>query len=207
MSVSKHRAIKKASIEHRYDIKNEKLSVQAIPKSLSLVPFLAPSTTIVHYVRGEEMQIKAKLLSLNRYQNLDVWFLSENDVNGAAARGLTRSLRREIPTWKIRLVLFPANFSADCRVSALHLIHERVPSEDEVELDDDGNLFAPRMVESLVSRQLEIKTPTLRFDEDKIYLLLGGIGSLGVRIALWMYEVCRTINYQSLYLNCLLNLA
>lgn len=193
MSVSKHRAIKKASIEHRYDIQNEKLSVQAIPKSPNVVPLPNPLTTIVHYVRGEEMQIKAKLLSLNRYQNLDIWFVSENDINGAAARGLTRSLRREIPTWRIRLVIFPATFSADCRVSALHLIRERVPSEDEVELDDDGNIFAPRMVESCAPKQLENETPKLRFDENKIYLLLGGIGSLGVRIALWMYEVCRTI--------------
>lgn len=197
LSVSKHRALKKASIERRYDIKIEKLPVKAIPKILSLAPLPEPSATIVHYARGEEMQIKAKLLSLDRYQRLDVWFLSGNDTNGAAARGLTRSLRREIPTWRIRLVLFPVTSSTKYRVSILHLIHERVPSEDEIELDEDGHILVPRMVESPAPRSLETgvlpKKPELRFDSDRVYLLLGGIGSLGVRIALWMYEVCRTI--------------
>ena len=28
------------------------------------------------------------------------------------------------------------------------------------------------------------------FSSDKVYLLIGGIGGLGVQIALWMYEVC-----------------
>lgn len=197
LAISKHRSIKKASLQHRYDIEKEKLQVEAIPLTLNHAPLSDPELIVIHYVRGDEMQIKARFLSLNRYERLDVWILSGNDISGAAARGFTRSLRREIPTWKIRLVLFPVNTSATYRVSTLPIIHERIALEDEIELDDAGNLYAPRIVESSGPQPLAGSdggnTPEIKFNAEKVYLLLGGVGSLGARIALWMYEVRKLV--------------
>ena len=192
ISVDKHRSTRKASTELSYDVVAEKLPAEPISYNLADPTVRSSASTIIHYVQGEEMLIKAKLLSLNRYDKHDVWFLADNDANGAAARGLTRTLRREIPPWRIRLVLFQPTITLEHRISALPSILEKADSEDEIEVDGDGVLFAPRITlyTPPIAGEDSYGHQQLRFDSAKSYILLGGVGSLGVRVALWMYEVC-----------------
>lgn len=57
----------------------------------------------------------------------------------------------------------------------------------EVDMHDDGvlNSFTP---EQLLSPSFDV-SHSLALADDKFYLILGGIGSLGLQIAIWMYRV------------------
>lgn len=191
-SISKHRSVKRVPIEHCYDVQNEKLPVEPINPDGNKSVSLDPNSVIIHYIRGGEMQIKSKLLPLNRYDKLDIWFLASNDANGAAARGLTRTLQREVPNWNIHLVFFPTETPTELRISALPFINKGALTEDEIIVDGGGERFAPRFVEFPTIERTSINSK-IEFSADKAYLLLGGVGSLGARIALWMYEVRRRI--------------
>jgi hypothetical protein len=54
-------------------------------------------------------------------------------------------------------------------------------------MHDDGvlNSFTP---EQLLSPSFDV-SHSLALADDKFYLILGGIGSLGLQIAIWMYRV------------------
>lgn len=51
-------------------------------------------------------------------------------------------------------------------------------------------------ISTIISHAGKIDEPIVvppMFDPNRVYLLVGGIGLLGIRIALWMYQVCRKV--------------
>ncbi|KAJ7459820.1 hypothetical protein FB451DRAFT_1182121 [Mycena latifolia] len=71
---------------------------------------------------------------------------TDETLDGAAARGFTRSLRREATNTDIRLVLFVSSWEASRRTAAMHYLTGFPYLEHELAVDVEGNLLVPRIV-------------------------------------------------------------
>ncbi|KAJ6515504.1 putative polyketide synthase [Mycena sanguinolenta] len=76
-----------------------------------------------------------------------LWVEATNGtLAGSAARGFTRSLRREGLRTDIRLVLFDATWQPDQRKAILRYLAEFPHLEREVVVDADAKIFVPRII-------------------------------------------------------------
>lgn len=142
------------------------LACQKKPWSTKTYPqsplFNASDDFSYHYSYGSEADIQWELSSLNDAQSLNIWIMATDGIDGAAAQGLVRALRREYISWTIRLVVFPASYDDDMRLELL----ERFPVELEAERDiiiPDGmvdRLLVPRLIPGrLLPQSLEEVKP------------------------------------------------
>lgn len=73
-------------------------------------------------------------------------------------------------------------------------------------LSDDVGDIEKVPIASTITHSISSPGPSnirTQFDKTKSYLILGGIGSLGAQIALWMYEVSRKFGQRILLTKCL----
>lgn len=204
----------------------------------------ATSRFYIHWYRmGNELELQASLKAHDVNSTFSVWIIAREGSDGDGARGFTRSLRREMTTWAIML-LVAARTLEEPEVEALACRLSSVPDlEHELYLDRDYCVYVPRIHEVslsrlpapstgnyaststsmtkffslgnfLPSRLLELASAviplgdesfkrqetdaahghgTALFDSSGVYILVGGVGSLGLHIALWMYEVRKVV--------------
>lgn len=144
--VAKHRSNFDEGIPRRFDVVHEPIDGVAIPIPPPRAGKNAPLT--VHFSRGNEMDIQAKLSSLDREMPETVWISATSGVNGAAARGFSRSLRREMISWDIRLVLFPMEWSSEMRLLSVSYLSKAEIGQQEMVVDKTGAISVPKFRES-----------------------------------------------------------
>jgi len=83
----------------------------------------------------------------------DIWVLANFDNDGFAAQGFTRSLRKELFSLNLRLVLLDKRWTPTCYGDIVRKLCNIADLEHEVFIDQHGFIQVPRIV--------EIKTPSL----------------------------------------------
>ena len=71
------------------------------------------SAPIFSYSRGREMRLWDQLAALDMAEALLIWIVATNGPDGDVARGLCRTLAKELPAWKIHLVICEARGSGE----------------------------------------------------------------------------------------------
>ncbi|KAF8179325.1 hypothetical protein K438DRAFT_1977387 [Mycena galopus ATCC 62051] len=160
------------------------------------------------YTFSQEMKLQRQLKELDTSVSNTIYLLAMQGRDADAALGLCAVLKREIPSWDIRLAIFESclDFSNPIPLLTRHMgafsDGENVLSFDE---DRDGAAHVLRAVFSsptsgkrhgLLNGDAEpgcIDTLVTHsaappFRSDRTYILLGGIGGLGVDLAVWLYE-------------------
>ncbi|RDB25816.1 Reducing polyketide synthase FUB1 [Hypsizygus marmoreus] len=102
--------------------------------------------TAIDFVRGEEMSIQDFLSQLDQSRRTTIWIHAPDNVDGAAARGFSRCLRREMFFLDIHLVLFHPRWDASARLSILQSIGKTSGVEEELYVEEDGQIYMPRIV-------------------------------------------------------------
>ena len=69
------------------------------------------SAFVLTYVRGEEMKLQATLSSLDVSEPLTLLFIAQGEIDSSAAAGFTRALRREYPSWTVRVATFDSSWA------------------------------------------------------------------------------------------------
>ena len=105
-----------------------------------------PSACLVlDYVRGEEMKIQAEITLHDSTEPLTLFFTSRDGVDGDAAAGFTRALRKEYRLWIIRLVIFHASWTAYQRSQKLSELFSLDMEDEEMKVQADGSIVVPRV--------------------------------------------------------------
>lgn len=129
------------------------------PKDLSRIhiakePPVYTSEPIFTYARGEEMRLRDQLAALDAAEPLSIWIVATEGPDGDAARGLTRTIGKELPAWKIHLVICEPSWTDKQRRNAVAKLQDLPTIEPEIKLDADGSIHVPRVV-PLTSPALE----------------------------------------------------
>ncbi|KAI0060607.1 polyketide synthase [Artomyces pyxidatus] len=103
--------------------------------------------TILHYLRGGEMNIQEQVLSFNALAEMSLWFVASSGLDGAALLGFARSFRREYRLWTVGSIVFDGTWSTEEMIKAAEAISGQIDiSELELSVDADGSVFVPRIV-------------------------------------------------------------
>lgn len=139
----------------RYDLAAETLSSIDITthaecqmlKVTDLVPrtFMDKSNLYFIYVLGEEKVLQSVIDGIDLRILETVWVLASPGVDGAAARGFSRSLRREFHTLCIRLVICKQPWCETVVKSLTASLATLSLLDEEVEIDMDGQVKAYRL--------------------------------------------------------------
>ncbi|OBZ73412.1 putative polyketide synthase 22 [Grifola frondosa] len=105
-----------------------------------------PNVFLVEYVRGKEMEIQQLVTRLDSLAELSFWFTASEGLDGDAALGFTRSLRREFRSWNVHVAVFDAVWSAEQRERAVEELSAKQGVEDELVIDASGAVHVPRIV-------------------------------------------------------------
>ncbi|KAJ6599814.1 hypothetical protein DFH09DRAFT_1128873 [Mycena vulgaris] len=184
------------------------MSGAPITKSLSST---APASDnlrhIYSYAFGKEMELQRQLGDLDTSVSTTIYLLAMQGRDADAALGLCVVLKREIPSWDIRLAIFESSldFSNPIPLLTRHM-GTFSDGENVLSFDEDGAAHVLRAVlsppPSSAKRQgllggnddpgctdvciIHCAAPPFR--SDRTYILLGGIGGLGIDLAVWLYE-------------------
>ncbi|KAM5543754.1 hypothetical protein V8D89_002371 [Ganoderma adspersum] len=103
------------------------------------------STLVLDYVRGEEIKLQDTLATLDVSEPLSLLFVAQGEFDGNAATGFTRSLRREYPSWIIRVATFDSSWPTVRVAQASRELLSLARKEVELRVDADGSVLVPRI--------------------------------------------------------------
>ncbi|KAJ7195057.1 hypothetical protein GGX14DRAFT_677404 [Mycena pura] len=208
------------TVERRFELVFQPLlSSDSADPSLTLdFPFLAhkplssaaPASDDLHhiypYTFGQETNLQQQLKEIDTSVSTTIYVLAIHGRDADAALGLCAVLKREIPSWDIRLAIFEScvDFSNPTPLLTQHM-GAFSDGEKVISFGEDGAAHVLRAVlssPSSVKRQGLLngnaepggtdprasRSSAPPFCSDRTYILLGGIGGLGVDLAVWLYE-------------------
>ncbi|KAJ7865588.1 hypothetical protein B0H14DRAFT_3133338 [Mycena olivaceomarginata] len=117
---------------------------------------------VVAYVRGKEMMLQQCLSEHNPDDSLLLWVVATARMDGDAAFGLTRSLRREYKIWIVRLAIFDSSWSRTEINHAMRALQDSFHAEPELVVDSSGAVSIPRIVPAQT-----ISDPVVPFDPSR----------------------------------------
>ena len=103
------------------------------------------SALILDYVRGEEIKLQTTLATLDVSEPLSLFFVAQGEFDGNAATGFTRSLRREYPSWTIRVATFDSSWPTVRVAQAWRELLSFEGKEVELQVDAEGSVLVPRI--------------------------------------------------------------
>ena len=103
------------------------------------------SALLLNYVRGKEMGLQATLSTLDVSEPLSLLFVAQGELDSHAAAGFTRALRREYPSWTVRVATFDSSWSPARVAQASRELLSLAEKEMELRVETDGSVLAPRV--------------------------------------------------------------
>ncbi|PCH35877.1 ketoacyl-synt-domain-containing protein [Wolfiporia cocos MD-104 SS10] len=127
--------------------------------SSSINPII-PIFEVIPFTLGGEVGVQDALRNLDTFERMQIWFVAAEGINADAARGFTRSLRREVPQWDIGLATFSSTLPQAQWARILQNIGSIPGMEREIFVDAKYRPHVPRFAmalgpspSSLVSRR------------------------------------------------------
>lgn len=125
-------------------------------QSPSIAPFYrhpvveagAKLPTVVSFRLAHTLELQTRLAGLMETQGGELWIEATSDAAGSAARGFTRSLRKELSSITLRLVLFDAVWTGTERLEIIRKMSRMPHLESEIMIREDGRIMVPRIVPS-----------------------------------------------------------
>ncbi|KAH9841048.1 uncharacterized protein C8Q71DRAFT_890608 [Rhodofomes roseus] len=126
--------------------------IEAHSSSLSFGPDQAWSDRggrahVLSYRIGDERSIQTALAKLDVNASICVWILARGERDGDAARGFTRSLRRELSAWDIGLLISAPTFDKQEVEQFARYLSSHRSMERELYIAEDRQLYVPRIRE------------------------------------------------------------
>jgi len=107
---------------------------------------LRPTDTIfIPYKYGQEAALQASLAKLDINNDLSVWLLANDGIDGDAAVGLTRCLIIEMNTWKVHLAIFEGISKGSAQIDAILGYRRFVEGENIVRFAMNGEPYLPKL--------------------------------------------------------------
>ncbi|KAF8503015.1 ketoacyl-synt-domain-containing protein [Hysterangium stoloniferum] len=183
------------AVEKRFQLEWQPVSIPLQPANelhhILIEEFVYLPDPLFNYSRGQEMKLRDELAGLDASDSLCVWIVATDGPDGDAARGLTRTLGKELPAWSIHLVICDASWSMQKRRAAIAKLQDNPAIEPEVRLDINGAIHVPRVV-PLPSPSLEAP-----FESDKHWVTGDDKVSLAALPALGPFDIAVEVSHWS----------
>ncbi|KAJ7628924.1 hypothetical protein FB45DRAFT_1004360 [Roridomyces roridus] len=188
--LAKHSMSPLGQISGPMHLVNQPMFVESEASASSTRPVDEEACAIIQFIYtfGEELQLQWDLNGLNPSQALDIWISAAEGIDASAGICLTRALRREYPHWTIRFASFPAAFSKNMQTELLASLPGFMEAELDVIFSPAGDSLVPRLAPLQSASDLTYCDRRAVFNPDKTYVLVGGIGSLGAAVAVYMAQ-------------------
>ena len=98
------------------------------------------------YTFGKEIELQEKIKGFNVDQDISLWILATEGLDGGAAQGLVKGLSREYINWDIHLGIFDDELSESSRVDRILTYGDCLARETIVHFAKDGVAHAPRVM-------------------------------------------------------------
>ncbi|MCO5595549.1 hypothetical protein L7F22_049594 [Adiantum nelumboides] len=134
---------------------------------------------VIVYSIGKEMELQSLLQSQHLHT---CYVLTSSDEDFSAATALCRCLRNEKADIYFYTFRMPTAMPVDTQAQ-LALCMSKHGCESEVIIEEDGMALVPRVV-----KRSQILEPSLDLPASKTFFLLGGVSSLGIELAHWLYS-------------------
>ncbi|EIN05362.1 polyketide synthase [Punctularia strigosozonata HHB-11173 SS5] len=163
-----------ATIEKRHTLAyetTEKTVTRTSPTDVSCqVTTPADSASFRHfpYQQGREIDLQRRIAELDPLSDIAAWFTAEEGIDGQAARGFTRSIRREYPAWRVKLAVFDRFWSKSDHVGIARELSSWNDAEDEILVSPEGKVCVPRL------RSLSPPSSRVPFCPEKPWILGDG---------------------------------
>ncbi|KAH7908666.1 polyketide synthase [Hygrophoropsis aurantiaca] len=136
--------------EHRYDMNYQRISLpdKQFTKHASIENGSHASACeliILEFKLGDELTFQKKLSQIGQTIPT-IWIHATSGLDGAAACGFSRSLRKELFMNVIRLVVFEQTWNHNDRMSFIHRLSQLDGLEDEIHVDSAGHVAVARLV-------------------------------------------------------------
>ncbi|KAJ7782237.1 hypothetical protein DFH07DRAFT_789912 [Mycena maculata] len=160
------------------------------------IPEIDPRYVLyIQYSFGDEMEVQPYLAGMNVKDPITLYVTAQEGQDADCAIGLCTTLRREFPFWDIHLAIFESatDLSDPMQLISNHRALYR-NGEHVVYFPKEGGPSVLRVVPSPPPANVADDVPSVDnldsplFLHDKSYILLGGIGGLGVDLAVWLYQ-------------------
>jgi hypothetical protein len=131
-------------------------------QSPSFTPVASPirpkNTVFVPFKYGKEMAVQESLAKLDINDDISVWLLANDGVDGDAAVGLTRCLVIEMNTWKVHLAVFEGITKESAQIDAILGYRQFIEDENIVRFGKNGEPYLPKLAPT------PPPAPTVEFD-------------------------------------------
>jgi len=162
---------------------SQKISVSS--EDTTFVPLFDEFESFVFdYKYGHEAELQWDLSGLFATEELRLWIMSTEGIDGSAAFGLVRALRREYLLWKIHVIVFPASFTYAMRLHYLKQLPRCLQDEFDIRVTDTGEALIPRLVPL---PQFERSDPTAPPEHHDIHGTSRGFVSVNVSHSLTLH--------------------
>ena len=108
-----------------------------------------PDHRFLTYTFGEELKLQEQISSFKVNEEISLWILAADGIDGDAARGLVKSLSREYTNWGIRLGIFDGGSDESSRLNWIKAYRDCLAHDTVVHFRKDGTAHVPRVVPSV----------------------------------------------------------
>ena len=124
-------------------------TAQKSPDQAPLFDTNALGCHFITYIFGEELELQEQFKTFDIYQDISIWILATDGIDGEAAQGLVKALSREYSNWDMHLGIFDKETDKPSRVNLITTYRASLAHDTVIHFKKDGIAYVPRVVPSV----------------------------------------------------------
>ena len=118
-----------------------------------------PDHHFLTYTFGKELELQEEIRGFDVDQDISLWILATDGIDGDSAQGLVKSLSREYINWGVHLGIFDSESDEPSRADCVKAYRDCLTYDTIVHFRKDGGAYVPRVMPSIAPSTLNEFNP------------------------------------------------